>query len=648
MRPMRRVRASPACTRPCAACVGCDPRAPAATLDDARAVETADDLVLGGGDATRWPHLEALARENGARSQPQRLWVEAPAHVLDAACVARLAALGVHGVVVQIEGAGERMLRALGAADGEEAIARAEAAGLRTEARLVAHPRTFAALMPVAKRLAPRPVWLELVRGGKPLWPESVERALLDLPSFGFSSARGRDLHLPPCALPGLYRARPSAFRAVLSSAATPPANRTFAACGDCALRELCRFGDAGAVPEPSALVPVRAPPPWVSMSRAPERVPEAIARKRRAPEVVCTTPWTTMEIVDPDGRVRQCCSTWTIGDRGNVTAASLSAVWNGPGYRLARRQMGARELDPLCHAICSRLHDERFAERELRIQHGSEAFVANQLALADDIAERREEVRGKPLRLALCPSTYCNYNCIMCDHGRSPRRELPASVWDELPSFLPTLQSLTLLGGEPLANPHVMKLLRDFDVARYPDCAIDLVTNGSLLTKQALARMTRCTLGDVTVSLNAGTAEAYERVQRGVSFDAVLANLDALLEFRRHHHRWFGVTLSFVLQPASIDGILAFSELARARGVRIRLMALNPENFVELDYYERPDEVAHVVRRLDELEAHCRRVAPDWLAEVRAGRAAVLGEAASRSRPRLAEGTRRLPLVPP
>ena len=117
------------------------------------------------------------------------------------------------------------------------------------------------------------------------------------------------------------------------------------------------------------------------------------------------------MEIVDPDGRVRQFCSTWTVGDRGNLHGTSLPAVWNGPGYQTARRAMAGKSLSDLCQPICSRLYDEKFAERHFRIQSGSDAFVKNQLLLAEEIADRREVLTANPLKIAICPSTYCNYD---------------------------------------------------------------------------------------------------------------------------------------------------------------------------------------------------------------------------------------------
>ncbi len=111
-------------------------------------------------------------------------------------------------------------------------------------------------------------------------------------------------------------------------------------------------------------------------------------------------------------------------------------------------------------------------AEERLEIQEGSKPFVRNQLLLAADIAEKRERMRARPLVLGICPSTYCNYDCIMCVHGRTPRRTLPDTIWDEVDELLPTLRSLTLFGGEPLADPGVIRFIEGFDNRRTPDAA--------------------------------------------------------------------------------------------------------------------------------------------------------------------------------
>jgi len=347
---------------------------------------------------------------------------------------------------------------------------------------------------------------------------------------------------------------------------------------------------------------------------------------------VICTTPWTTFEVVDPDGRVRQCCADWTVGERGNLHQSSLLEVWNGEGYRMARRVMSGTALGTLCNAICPRLYDAKFAESELSIVPGAEPFVRNQQLLIEDIAARREIVRAKPLYVAVCPSTYCNYDCIMCLHGRSPRRDLPESIWDDLLSMLPTLRVLTLLGGEPLANPLAMRFLRAWDRTKYPDAAVSLVTNGSLLGPSVLAQLEHCHFGSVTVSLNAGNADIYAQVQRGLALDEVLANVDALVEARRRQRASFPIVLSFVVQPANHATLVAFAEIARARGLPIRLMPLSPRGPEGLDFYDDADEVARILESVDAMAAWAQQAAPEYGREIHGTRTAIATEAAGRS----------------
>ncbi len=641
-----------ACERVCPSCVACRPQPPR-PLEEVLARSQTQTLILGGGDATSWPSLDAFLSANAKREDPQSIWLEAPARAFaqgklvkqgnqgERTELADLARRGVAGIRVQIEAVGEKMCSALGVGDGEAVLREAERLGLETRVLLCVRPKTFSALFGLAKRLAPKTVEVELVRqnwgeDAIPMHPELLDRALREINNVKFSATRIRDRgYLPACTLPQIWDSMPSVWRGTFGrDEADAAPNTTLAACKACVLNRRCHWSDAEALVDPDGVRPIKGDPePWLRRGAIEEPVPAHIVSKRPATEVICTTPWTTMEIVDPDGRVHQCCSDWTEGDRGNINGSTLAEVWNGPGYRSARRIMSGDELSPLCRAICSRLYDRKFAESELRVQAGSKRFVDNQLLLYEDIAERRDVMRARPLTLSICPSTYCNYDCIMCLHGRSPRRELPDSVWDEIPEYLPTLKSLTLLGGEPFAHPKTMELLRNFDVEKYPDAVVDVITNASLLTEKTLSYLSRCTFGNLTISMNAGDADTYERVQRGLSFETVVSNIDALIRFRAGHHRWFGITLSFVAQPAAIDSVIAFAELARVRNIPIRLMALNTEQVPELDFYTDEARVAHVVERLDELVAYCRRLREDWLPEAQSAREAVLAEASSRGR---------------
>lgn len=642
---MRRVVVSPQCATPCPSCAGCRPGGSPASLEQVLTHESEPGLVLGGGDAASWPELDAFLQINRGRRSPQRVWIEAPARALGRATLSRLASGGVSGVVVQIEAVGERWIRALGVADGEEVIREAESVGLETQARVCVRPKTFPMVVPLARRLAPRRVWLELLRcdwGKDPVhaWPAAVEGTVLSSPNLFFSAHRtSSDGYLPPCALPRAWARRPEIWRATLLPGAGGGSDRRNDArseCGRCSLASTCQWNDPGALPPTAELEPPAGAPPWERVGtwgRSRRRpLPAAIAERRRGPSVICVKPWTTMEIVDVRGRAHQCCSTWTVGDRGDLTASPLLDVWNGDGYRMARRVMASSQREPLCRPICPRLTDGKDAETHFDIVDGSDRFVQNQLAVAEDIAERREEARGRPLYLAVAPSTYCNYDCIMCIHGRTPRRDLPEEVWEQLPELLPTLRVLSLLGGEPLALPRVMSLLRALDCASYPDLGIDVTTNGSLLGEKSLARMRGCPLGDVTVSLNAGTSEVYEAVQRGLSLDEILANVDALVRYRAAHPRWFGISLSFVVQPANAHTLEEFGEIADARNLRIRLLPLNARGPDGLDYYDDADQVARIVEHLDRFASVTRDRRPEWQREIVATRNAIAAEGASRA----------------
>lgn len=658
---MLRVAVNHGCLPRCPSCDACSPDAREPSIGAVTPLLGEKEILLGGGDATRWRALPELLRHH--KKQPAdarpKLWIEAPARAFTPGVLGALASHGVHGILVQLEAMGAAMCRSLGVGDGELVIANAEALGLATQARICVRPSTESIVAPLGKALFPRTVWVEFASRdrGKPavfLAPAAIEEAMIASSNLHFTAHRRSDRgYLPPCVMPELYSSRAVAWRTTFREKASPepaaPPAGPLSACATCALSGRCQWNDPLVLDQEAtaAARPILDPIlPWERPRATELPVPEIIVKKRPSPDVVCVTPWTTMEIVDPDGRVRQCCSTWTVGDRGNLHKDSLAAVWNGEGFQAARRLMSRKTLEGLCQPICSRLYDDKFSEKQLRIQSGSEPFVKNQLLLAEEIAERREVLSAKPLKIAICPSTYCNYNCIMCDHGRSPRRELPETIWEELAGYLPTLSSLTLLGGEPLANPLAMRFLRAFDVAKTPDASVDLVTNGSLLTEQTLKHLRRATLGDVTISLNAGTPEVYQRVQRGIALTDVLANIDRLIEFRRTHHRYFGITVSFVLQPAAAHTLLEFGEIARARGLRIRLMALNPENHEGLDFYEDDALVASVLEHTDRFLAYCERVRPEWVSEVRAGRAAVLEEAAHRRRPAAREGVRKLPVL--
>ncbi len=620
---MRRIEVTHRCPTPCAACTACYPEEDDTLLADVLEASAGDEeIALGGGDATRWRHLAALLVGNSGHAKPRRYWIEAPASAFDPATLATIRERAGHGVVVQFDLTGEPGETAL----GEAAVAEAERLGLKVQARICARPRGFAGLGPLFEHLAPRETRLELTPRDTNGLVSALPVAELDellagaahveftghrLPTSGFP---------PPCVMPKTWRQRPQAWNGAFERWEEP--NESFPACEPCALRNRCHFERPAWLDTTvrRCVAPVLAPdsaPEPTGDDRGPARPKKR--EKTAAESVVCTMPWTTMELPSPDGQIYQCCANWTRSPRGNLAQQSLLETWNGEGYRFARRVMSGEDVSPLCHSLCPRLYDRQFGEERFAFTEGAEPFMQNQRLLLEDIERREEVARGKPLYLVLSPSSYCNYDCIMCSFGRSPRRDLPDSVWDDVDALLPTLAALTFLGGEPLASDQVMRFLRGFDRTKYPDCGISLTTNGSLLTEKALKHMERVHFAAVTLSLNAGTAETYQKVHRGIPFEQVLQNLDALLEFRRRQPQPFNLQLSFVVQPQNIDTILDFAAIAHARALPIRLLPLDVSQLPSAlhgahDYSRDPRAVAHVLEQMDKLRTWAAEREPSWL----------------------------------
>ncbi|MEO7329387.1 MAG: hypothetical protein ABI193_12460, partial [Minicystis sp.] len=118
----QRIVVSPQCNPPCPACVSCRPDGRQASLEQVLAHKESPELILGGGDATRWTQLTTYLGQNARSERPQRLWLEAPARAFTQPVLEALQRRGAYGVFVQIEATGAAMLRALGAADGEKVL----------------------------------------------------------------------------------------------------------------------------------------------------------------------------------------------------------------------------------------------------------------------------------------------------------------------------------------------------------------------------------------------------------------------------------------------------------------------------------------------------------------------------------------------
>ena len=176
------------------------------------------------------------------------------------------------------------------------------------------------------------------------------------------------------------------------------------------------------------------------------------------------------------------------------------------------------------------------------------ESREAEDAALEAFFREVRED--ASHLRLTLLTTLQCNFACDYCiqgdhtDHhnGAAARMSLDTAAtvatWleDRLDTLAPGKFTITFFGGEPLLNlPVVYALAERLSAAcraRGVAMAINLITNGLLLTEAVVDRLLPLGLTGVKITLD-GDKATHDRLRplRGGqgTFDRILANMTAV-----------------------------------------------------------------------------------------------------------------------
>ncbi|MCK6572211.1 radical SAM protein [Myxococcota bacterium] len=177
-------------------------------------------------------------------------------------------------------------------------------------------------------------------------------------------------------------------------------------------------------------------------------------------------------------------------------------------------------------------------------------------------------EVDALPSKVTFQTTDACN---LACGHCQIPKQfkthAMSESLLDQLAArLLPDLIELHPTNlGEPFAWRHFRRLcvlMAEFGVV------LDLTTNGTRLDRDRLEWIAPIAR-DVKVSFDGATAATFERFRVGASFDAVCANVRALVQrLRRVRSRRPIVALQMTLMRDNVDELPALVRLASQLGV--------------------------------------------------------------------------------
>jgi radical SAM protein with 4Fe4S-binding SPASM domain len=172
----------------------------------------------------------------------------------------------------------------------------------------------------------------------------------------------------------------------------------------------------------------------------------------------------------------------------------------------------------------------------------------------------------GRFLSVFFDHNNKCNLRCRMCGFSDPrvtalPKYDLPRQAYDRIAAevFPHAARVCHSLFTEPL-------MTRDFadrlDVARrYGVPFTEFYTNGTLLTDDAIGKIAAARVSRVTVSIDGGTKEVFERIRAGASFETVTGN------FGRLRARGVRCRINHVLSELNIDTFDAMLTLVEELG---------------------------------------------------------------------------------
>ena len=151
---------------------------------------------------------------------------------------------------------------------------------------------------------------------------------------------------------------------------------------------------------------------------------------------------------------------------------------------------------------------------------------------------DRQSYLRSLPLSFTIVIGNTCNIRCRHCYQAKNGESLLKAprigrELRREFSQFYPYLSTLRLMGGEVFAMDGFGDLLDD--VAAATDRPIvSVCSNGTLIDEAWAEKIVRTPLAHLTVSIDGGTTETYNRIRRGADLNSVLANIERVQKWKR------------------------------------------------------------------------------------------------------------------
>lgn len=204
--------------------------------------------------------------------------------------------------------------------------------------------------------------------------------------------------------------------------------------------------------------------------------------------------------------------------------------------------------------------------------------------------------------------TTTCNLDCVMCVRrvwdepiGTMAQEDF-AQLMDQVREF-DSPPTIHLSGfGEPMTHPHFLELV---SMAKETGAAVEMTTNGMLLTRDMCEALIELNLDRLVVSVDGASADHFEEIRERASFRQVIENLRELKRLRIRYRGRHGnpqLALAFVAMRDNIQDLPLLPALATQVGawniIVSNLVPHTPELEQQILYGDALNSVAYRASR--------------------------------------------------
>lgn len=166
-------------------------------------------------------------------------------------------------------------------------------------------------------------------------------------------------------------------------------------------------------------------------------------------------------------------------------------------------------------------------------------------------------------------PSLECNLECVMCP-WLELRPDVAQMSWDtftHIAQYFHLAEGVDFTGGgEPTTHPRLPDMVR---MAKEAGCEVGCSTNGILLDPGLSRTLVSLAMDWISFSVDAATAETYERIREGAEFETLTRNMGALRQAKAaRRSKAPKMMLVFVMMRENYHELPIYVDLAAELGV--------------------------------------------------------------------------------